>query len=1045
MSRKTRKLIWSAPLVAVLAVAGTLAVFVMLAPGGVLAHEPGAGIAPHLPPGPVTGIDVTTPTIEDGGRTSLRVSWNAPTDGDDPTMYRVDVSTDTDVWNNVIGGEASDDEWTEAEAMDECTSDDEGNRCYTATGLKSDTLYHFRVFAMNDFGTSPISIGPAPKATIESGETLRIDPPAKATGLEATDYYTDKIVVSWRDVVDTGGADVLWYCVGVASSPSGPFVDLTHADYVTDCLRAMEEMDADDVAIAELLELDGDTYMSQTAVVAAKDENGDPVTSFTHDGLGGGDHDDETNADLPHEIELRYRLYAVTDEDGKASTPGDRWIARAASEVATGSTMRPADKPAPQSVAPLRVGNLRAVAYTTDNTDGVLLEIPDASDQGLHFFWTHPTNYDPANELDDDMETEQPWMVQVQRRVPNDQDHEDYSGWQFVTGSALIELADGYGTPQFTVNFAATANVGSPATYAAPTLWAEGASSRTYRVRYINRGDDLDADATDDDVKGAWREITIPEITTGYYRNEGAPDATSTLPIILQSAMNRATGLRFEHNDDSPREARDNIDLLWDRDDNARATQNQPNGYVIDRSANGGVTWQVLTRADAPNDLGTAATFTDSPGTNHKVIPGKHYVYRVFPVFIVRGPDAYGVPAVIDASSRGADLPAGVRNLDVDAAGQTAFDLSWRAPADNGGHEIKGYLIEMALDADGEPGDWETIEPEEDDDAPLTVKGKDTTTYKYNPMTGGDPPAPMLSAGSTRWFRVIAITNENDGDRSTGGTQVGVTEGEPISGDLRSPDETLLDALPSNDDAERATPEDGTTDGLGDAPADQAQAPPQMPVDLTAEAASDTNSLADSNRGVFLTWNEVAKGDASETASYRIERIRMNTGVDALNNDADDWQFLTRVFDVTSWTDDTGLREATETRMYQVCSEATGITTPACVDMAVDYELHPEMHDAAAVEFSAPTNVAATSSGGTITLTWTPGARAVSQIAIVVNLADDTDYCLSMVLAGDVSSYECTERTVGASYAVLVIALDDEGGYMLGKGADDMIVMHVAE
>ena len=38
MSRKTRKLIWSAPLVAVLAVAGALALFVALEPGSVFAN-----------------------------------------------------------------------------------------------------------------------------------------------------------------------------------------------------------------------------------------------------------------------------------------------------------------------------------------------------------------------------------------------------------------------------------------------------------------------------------------------------------------------------------------------------------------------------------------------------------------------------------------------------------------------------------------------------------------------------------------------------------------------------------------------------------------------------------------------------------------------------------------------------------------------------------------------------------------------------------------------------------------------------------------------
>ena len=53
MSRKTRKLIWSAPLVAVLAVAViTLAIFVALSPNEVAAHEE----AMHGAPGPVSGL-----------------------------------------------------------------------------------------------------------------------------------------------------------------------------------------------------------------------------------------------------------------------------------------------------------------------------------------------------------------------------------------------------------------------------------------------------------------------------------------------------------------------------------------------------------------------------------------------------------------------------------------------------------------------------------------------------------------------------------------------------------------------------------------------------------------------------------------------------------------------------------------------------------------------------------------------------------------------------------------------------------------------------
>ena len=72
MSRKTRKLIWSAPLVAVLAVAGALAIFVALAPnevGSRQAHDRRCMARPV----PVTGWHRT-----DRSRlTATRTDWDA--------------------------------------------------------------------------------------------------------------------------------------------------------------------------------------------------------------------------------------------------------------------------------------------------------------------------------------------------------------------------------------------------------------------------------------------------------------------------------------------------------------------------------------------------------------------------------------------------------------------------------------------------------------------------------------------------------------------------------------------------------------------------------------------------------------------------------------------------------------------------------------------------------------------------------------------------------------------------------------------------------
>ena len=92
--------------------------------------------------------------------------------------------------------------------------------------------------------------------------------------------------------------------------------------------------------------------------------------------------------------------------------------------------------------------------------------------------------------------------------------------------------------------------------------------------------------------------------------------------------------------------------------------------------------------------------------------------------------------------------------------------------------------------------------------------------------------------------------------------------------------------------------------------------------------------------------------------------------------------------------------------------------------------------------FTAPTDVMATSSDGTITVMWTPGSGSASQVTVVVNVLDDTDYCLGFDPTGSGSSYECEGVTAGATYVVLVIALDGQGGYAIGRDAGGRLAVH---
>ena len=88
MSRKTRKLIWSVPLVAALAIdRRALAAFMVLGPG-LMGPWPHAPLEDHGLPGPVTELEATAKS-----RSSIRTELgNAPADGATPTGYRIDYS-----------------------------------------------------------------------------------------------------------------------------------------------------------------------------------------------------------------------------------------------------------------------------------------------------------------------------------------------------------------------------------------------------------------------------------------------------------------------------------------------------------------------------------------------------------------------------------------------------------------------------------------------------------------------------------------------------------------------------------------------------------------------------------------------------------------------------------------------------------------------------------------------------------------------------------------------------------------------------------------
>ena len=175
MSRKTRKLIWSVPLVAVLAVAGALAMFVALEPRGVFANP--------LPAAPSNLL--VTPAPGNEGRTTLVLTWDAPAGGN-VTDYRIDRSMDGFVWETLEMDTGD----TARTAMDD--------------SLAASQTRWYRVFALNEHGESPLAVP-------DKGTTKAKGAPGPVQNLRATAMGQRQINLTWDEPADNGGVEITGY------------------------------------------------------------------------------------------------------------------------------------------------------------------------------------------------------------------------------------------------------------------------------------------------------------------------------------------------------------------------------------------------------------------------------------------------------------------------------------------------------------------------------------------------------------------------------------------------------------------------------------------------------------------------------------------------------------------------------------------------------------------------------------------------------------------------------------------------------------------
>ena len=167
MSRKTRKLMWSMPLIAAVAVIGALALFLTQEPDGAVAQQTEL-------PGMVQNLDVG-PYTDGVPQEQLVVTWDPPEGGAPVSGYRIDLSLDGNRWLSYIVNQGT---TNLSKVFPE--GDDK---------LKAGDTRHFRVFALNSQGTGP--------GISASGATAASTAPDRPTLLMATDGTADITIIAF--------------------------------------------------------------------------------------------------------------------------------------------------------------------------------------------------------------------------------------------------------------------------------------------------------------------------------------------------------------------------------------------------------------------------------------------------------------------------------------------------------------------------------------------------------------------------------------------------------------------------------------------------------------------------------------------------------------------------------------------------------------------------------------------------------------------------------------------------------------------------------
>ena len=196
---------------------------------------------------------------------------------------------------------------------------------------------------------------------------------------------------------------------------------------------------------------------------------------------------------------------------------------------------------------------------------------------------------------------------------------------------------------------------------------------------------------------------------------------------------------------------------------------------------------------------------------------------------------------------------------------------------------------------------------------------------------------------------------------------------------------------------------------------------PNMPRDLTAELARDTNLSGFGNQGVLLQWNQPASVPGAPVNAYKVERSK----------DGGDYEVLASSHTSSrTYYPDLGEPKADEMWTYRV----TAINIAgAGMDMAtamIPYPGEHTTHPPATEALTAPDNVMASDAGNPVTVTWDPGMNADGGHLILVFNSDFTDVP-GIAVPTEEGTHTFTGVTFAAGdYVAVVVSIKARDDYL---------------